>query len=221
MAAFRDSGCSSDDLSRLNLCRKFIHATTLSDITSGDGKRILQQQFDGLRLPHHHQMYEWPNQGKPSNLDWALWQATLRKCFLNASSVTLRDTKKLGVWTTPPHKTWRWFYIPQADMLLFREQASWAIYKKSRTFTRSHKFYKFASNTPFRAIDDSFIEKATCVIITDSIKHPLVVSFLGSSPYPRNTKKVFHSLREVFESLPPSAKSVSYTHLTLPTNREV
>ena len=106
MKVFQTAGYSADKLYCLNQCRKYVNATTLSDISNGDGDSIIDSAYNGHRLPFQHQRYEWPNQGNPTKDDWELWKASLRQCFMNNSSLALRDTAKLGMWLQIPCSDW-------------------------------------------------------------------------------------------------------------------
>jgi hypothetical protein len=54
------------DYAELNYCRMYLRVTTLSDITTSDGKQIMDDILKGNRdLSNHVDPTEWPHQEKP------------------------------------------------------------------------------------------------------------------------------------------------------------
>jgi hypothetical protein len=76
MQAFLDHSYSDKELKLLNLCRLWSHITTLSDITTGDG-RHLQQKFWDQQGKITRNKNKWPPQGTPDNHYWKAWQDAL------------------------------------------------------------------------------------------------------------------------------------------------
>ena len=61
------------ELKKVNRCHLFLQVTSLADITSGDGRSILEDAWKGDRVTFWPSYYSWPHQGKPSATDWVAW----------------------------------------------------------------------------------------------------------------------------------------------------
>eukprot|EP00978_Attheya_sp_CCMP212_P018891 scaffold52212_cov35-Attheya_sp.AAC.1 len=62
------------DYAALNYCRLYLRVTTLSDITTSDGKQIMYDILTGYRDLHLHvDPTEWPHQEKPDKPTWNKW----------------------------------------------------------------------------------------------------------------------------------------------------
>ena len=53
---------------RLNRCRIFLQAETLSDITDGTGDQISRRCYMGLRNTFKSSTHDWPEQGNPDKI---------------------------------------------------------------------------------------------------------------------------------------------------------
>ena len=115
MRQFASYGYRDKDLSNLNLCRLHCHATCLSDITTGDGRRIHPLSWAGHPSDSAGQEYEWPPQGRPTQAIWNLWQSALRQCFLTLETPQQYLRLPLGNWTGPLPARWHWFYSQSID----------------------------------------------------------------------------------------------------------
>jgi hypothetical protein len=74
MEAFVHAGYTNKKLERLNRCQSRLHATTIADLTTGDGRRILPQVFQGDNPLKGESSYRWPNQGPLPPADWIIWR---------------------------------------------------------------------------------------------------------------------------------------------------
>jgi hypothetical protein len=137
---------SGHELEDLNTCRMFLHAITLSDISTVDGHDITLDACQGRRDPVSGIEHEWPrNPRKLADRFWELWNKALRKCFLAPrSSRTLRSP--LGRWDRFPSR-WQWFYSPAEDRLYKQEGWMWRAFPVYRVRT-SRRFgsAKYHSN---------------------------------------------------------------------------
>jgi hypothetical protein len=122
MQAFLDYGYTAKQLPFLNLCRLWSRVTTLSDITTGDGRNI-QRKFWDQKGRTMHQADKWPQQGTPENHCWALWRKALSKCFLrpNAPNRQLRTT--LNDWILRPDGAW--YYSNLTDTVFEAQNTTW------------------------------------------------------------------------------------------------
>ena len=96
------------DKARLNLCRIYLQAITLSDITDAGGIQILEKAMLGQRDMHRVSNLNWPSQGRPCEQDWKLWRYHLTRLFSRPRSKVL--LQPLGQWTTQTHQRWEWWY---------------------------------------------------------------------------------------------------------------
>jgi hypothetical protein len=72
MTTFASFGYRNNQLIHLNLCRLFCHSTRLSDITTGDGRRIHPTSWEGHPTESSGSEYDWPKQGRPSKKAWPM-----------------------------------------------------------------------------------------------------------------------------------------------------
>jgi hypothetical protein len=115
MEKFAAFGYRASELIDLNLCRLSCNAVRLSDITTGDGKRIHPMSWAGYPTASSGVEYEWPSHGRPTAKLWTLWHAAIRKCFLTLEIPQQLLRLPLGSWITPTPACWYWFYSPSQD----------------------------------------------------------------------------------------------------------
>ena len=118
------------ELERLNRCRLYLKADTLSDITDGSGNFIGKQYSDGNRDPDRIIYHDWPEQRRPGPSEWTLWRKALRVCFASTSIRAIRqlDTP-LGGWIDGYRDKWKWFYLPTQKHFYCRYGVKWKMYK--------------------------------------------------------------------------------------------
>jgi hypothetical protein len=118
MLAFLRYGYSAKNLHKLNLCRLWVRAVTLADITTGDG-RFLQKQCQDRNYRRPPLAYEWPKTMKPDAHCWKLWLSAIQTCFLRPDDPHKKLRNPLGKWTHLP-SDWDWFYSPLQDRVYER-----------------------------------------------------------------------------------------------------
>ena len=109
---FQAAGYSGNSLKRLNLCRLFLHAVTVSDIATGCSCFITQAAWQGRKDDTRASRYEWPYQGCPAETDWVLWRDALIRALCSRQWV-LRQ--QLGHWLHAGPALW--FYDEQSERL--------------------------------------------------------------------------------------------------------
>lgn len=72
---------SPGELSTLNRCRMHLKVLALSDITSGDGKYLLDTALSGSRV-FHNDTFNWATQARLPKSEWAMWVTELRQHFV-------------------------------------------------------------------------------------------------------------------------------------------
>ena len=105
---------TSGQLHKINQCRLYLQVTTVSDITTGDGRRITKVAWRGKRDSNYINHHKWPLQGFPGKTSWQIWRRSLR-LSLNLSRLSLGAP--LGFWLTDITEPWKWFYDPRSDMV--------------------------------------------------------------------------------------------------------
>jgi hypothetical protein len=120
MRQFVAYGYRAEQLSKLNVCRLYCHAIRLSDITTGDGKRIHPKSWNGLPSDTAGTEYTWPKHGQPTKAAWDLWRSAIRQCFLTLQPTQQLLRQPVGPWTVPTPLTWQWLYSPSLDRVYQR-----------------------------------------------------------------------------------------------------
>ena len=109
----RSKKYSPTQLKKLNTCRRYLRAVTISDIATADGKRLCPGVESGERPGQSFNCYRWPRQ--PPKLDndhWATWKQALNDTMLQSYSTALTLRTALGEWleeqaiTGPGTTTW-------------------------------------------------------------------------------------------------------------------
>jgi hypothetical protein len=79
--------------------------SSLAEVVSGDGKRILEHIFKGDKTVPCNSII-WPTQHKPGKKDWEVWQEWLENFVINGNSLRLRQP--LGKWMEG-QSSWPWW----------------------------------------------------------------------------------------------------------------
>ena len=111
-------------LRALNRCRFYLQVSTLSDITSGDGKFILNHIWTGY-CRYTTDSFDWPNQGNPPSSEWTLWAREIKRHFAPERG---RLQTPLGDWTIASDKEfytdWEW-WLDHNNNLFHYEGSQW------------------------------------------------------------------------------------------------
>ena len=142
MECFRTRYSSPMALKRLNRVRVYLQALTLADVTTGDGTTI-QQMAINARLDGCKSKYGWANEC-PSTADKSLWAEALQR----VTSYQYRLPRRLGAWTSQPHKNWGCYHDPTSDHLHIRLMGTWWRYEVQHDHaTRGAQTYRRAAVT--------------------------------------------------------------------------
>ena len=127
----------------LNLCRKFLHVFTLSDLCTADGAFISYDAWNGKQQPWQNQSIRWPFQGKIPPSGWEIWRGALAKCF--TKSTTSRQLRRpLGAWIDIPNG-WPWYFSPSDDRLYAQRDSAWHFWPRQPIRSTRHAAAKFRS----------------------------------------------------------------------------
>ena len=99
MDAFVDMGYDTAELLMLNECRLYLHAYTLADIVTADGRAIDTSVWLGRRsYSCRYIASDWIQTRDPGRPFWLCWQRALRRTFLFQNQQHLRLRSPLGIW---------------------------------------------------------------------------------------------------------------------------
>lgn len=141
---------TSSEIRRLNYCRLFLRAVTLSDIALLDGKNLDMSLLRGApslnsSTTHGNSIH----QERPAELEWKLW----RKANLLWSDASGKFHESLGPWTVPVaeqrqthHAYWQYDKLCGADTVLFVRVNGMYI-----SCTQAANAYEYSETTQSRA----------------------------------------------------------------------
>lgn len=104
---------SVTQLKLLNACRFYLQVIFISDITTTDGKYLLQCSLSGLRDDSRSP----PWNGLPNKIrtaGWKLWRSAFFKLQHNGWLIST-----LGRWLNPLHQQWSWYSCPFSSLVFF------------------------------------------------------------------------------------------------------
>jgi hypothetical protein len=139
MEAFVHAGYRNKKLERLNRCRIRLHATTIADLTTGDGRRIFPQVFLGDNPLKGQSLYRWPNQGPLPPTDWIIWRRALKRALRLQPDGTLPVI--LGRWIDSGLRNWQTWYDPQEFTLYRQVGHQWQRYQQIPEYAHGRQRY--------------------------------------------------------------------------------
>ena len=107
----------------INKCRLYLEATTLTDITSFDGRYIPRQIYlvkDKLRQT----TLRFPRTQRPSKTDQKQWQYFIRYITKD----TLELLTPLTAWKRTPYQKYSYVWTPDTNLIYRQQQDKWAVY---------------------------------------------------------------------------------------------
>lgn len=115
MEVFASKGWTDKVLYKINVCRLYLRALSISDVTDGCGVLISKNALSGVQEDQNIE-YRWPEQPRPPN---AFWEA--RKMALKSiSGQSHRLTHPLGRWTTAGVQSSSWFFDSNTESLFHK-----------------------------------------------------------------------------------------------------
>ena len=142
MQDFRNNPLITKDvLPVLNRCRLYLHAFTLSDISTGSGTHIRDEAWNRVSYESGRDTSQWPVWGKPAQASWTQWRTALQTTYCQEKNKVL--SKTLGNWTYIP-ETWKWFSIIHNDRptLILEHEQQYYMYKSTGRSKLVLRFYK-------------------------------------------------------------------------------
>ena len=120
---------SKTDMIRINRCRIFLQATTLSDITNADGTRITDYAWTPLQnnaiTNPRRSKHDWPRQPRPGPKAWKAWKGAVQR-HLSKKGKGQNLKRPLGPWLVSPTNSrqhWEW-YIDHATHRLIHNSTT-------------------------------------------------------------------------------------------------
>ena len=125
MDKFRCSGAfSSMELLHLNAVRLYLHAATLSDLVTANGRHITEFTYwaQGRCSFPRQSRFTWIRQPEITPYQEKLWQQALHKVFLpyrckDNSALSRQLASPLGEWTAEPNQLWQYYSNPHTESL--------------------------------------------------------------------------------------------------------
>ena len=122
---------TNNELAHINRCRLYLQASTLSDITNGNGMQLRRGSLKGHIKPHNQSYYNWPRQARPGATSWRLWRKALKRCFMRGVDLHLLPTMRLGRWNDGKKNEWNWFFLRRTQKVFQRtSNTRWRVYRR-------------------------------------------------------------------------------------------
>ena len=157
---------SGKTLASLNQCRIYLQIIWLSEIVSGDGRRIRRQAVLGNREDTAYTPFLWPRQNRPSKGAWTEWQQWLKTTFGVAHGNEIVLGNPLGAWTTDHNS--RWLVDPGTGRVFDkREMVEYGPVIKGKTRSGTRQFCSLGRcrEIPFLATPATVFRTATGVAL--------------------------------------------------------
>ena len=155
-------------LKAFNRVRCHLHVMNLSDVTTGDGKRIDTVFFDSSP-PCLDSAWEWHLE-HPTQQDYKVWRRYL-KSLLDATNSLFSP---LGKWIAQSHQNIKWFYSPSTDRIYERNGPNWKLYDRTSRPSRLQPQFAYNCTSP--------VSPFNVTPTTVTVLHPNLVLFHGTSP---------------------------------------
>ena len=189
---------SKHELRMLMDCREYLQVTTLADITSAAGDKILLPFWNGTTYSRKVGVTGWPRKPPGKKLDWRLWQHTLRPLLRN-NSLFLKQQLVMGKWTQEALLHWKWQYSLSQGRLYATHGQVITEYKRMGQPALRHSLgtYERVDKWTDKVPEDS---KGADVYHTSNVK---LISFVRHVDLPAKTRiETFHDLATAKQSLP-------------------
>ena len=159
MQAFTSNGILCYTLAAVNMYRLYLKVIFLSDICTGDGIHIDIAAYNGQVNACLTNTYDWPNQGKPGEMDWHEWKRAIDSTFdVSVNSLTLSLSYQLKEWADDiPPELWQWWYCP-GDDILYRRHTGNRMFRYMTYHTRSRLHNRVYIKTTITTRDVSTLQ---------------------------------------------------------------
>ena len=173
MEAFRQHPkIPQSNLKQLNRCRIYIHAFTLSDITTSCGKYIRQEAWHGRKYNNGRNVDQWPKWGRPCLQAWTYWRTALKLVFCTDKDRVLKTP--LTDWFGIPSE-WEWF-VTDSDPAFLLHKITDQEYHIHKRLGRSKITLRFSENPT------EHITRSLEGLLPVTVK-PFYKSYISDFPY--------------------------------------
>jgi hypothetical protein len=153
---------SSLELRDINICRLYKKVLFLSDITSGDGRKVTAHARTDQPI-QRVSTYPFVRQDYPSPRQWSAWEKAIT--FIHQLLQT--RTRPLGKWImddTQYFKNWDYFYDSTHQLLLEQSlDGSWKSYPISKKRTRHCTFLRTSISIPPPTLNSSLLRTTVTI----------------------------------------------------------
>jgi hypothetical protein len=127
------------------MCRLYLQAITLADVSSADGTYILSAAKQGIQLTGCNSSLDWPTQERPNKTAWEYQAYQLSHLETRGKLQT-----KLGEWVNYHCQQWDTYIDPATFSLYSKDNYASHIYIERRIATRStnNPWYNISAMTP-------------------------------------------------------------------------
>jgi hypothetical protein len=134
---------SAKEWKSINNCRKYLQVVTRSDMSTGDGKYILEQAWNCRRewQSTSSRAYNWPAQNKPGKQDVLVWKKFLTDTYA-ISTINKRWNQDLKAWKQQASTHLEWWWHQSTESLYRRQSNGWDRWRKTIHRSRKKKFRK-------------------------------------------------------------------------------
>ena len=129
---------TEEDLAAANRCRIYLQVCTKSDISTGDGQRMMRSAWEVTRnwTAMSKTAYRWPYQERPDRRDIEAWQRVIGKAF-QLDTRELEWGVALGRFDKKARRHTKWMFDRSNDSLYERRGDNWRRWRQVLRRTRS------------------------------------------------------------------------------------
>ena len=178
---------TKSEMIRINRCRIYLQVYFLSDVTSGDGRKLMYQSAMGQLRHDWYSTWAWPRQQRPPEQDWKLWRIALHDVWTGSGGPIL--LQPLGNWVHKTHIKTKFYYDPKlAYAVVQKNDNSYDLFEPMDSRTRYGNLYKytysiFASRRRWIPVNGEYKDHDVVVIEPNMIKICRVFSKKAQSLY--------------------------------------
>ena len=149
---FNSKVFSPQEMNQINEARLRLQVTTLSDVTTADGRRIKEAILQGQEgTSCSSKAYSWPRSIKLTTTEIYIWSKALRVIFTNGINNEVKRDMVTNIWTKEAKTHTEWWYDPDTTEAYKREDNEYKQWGKTqntgRRTRRTTNGYSFSGQT--------------------------------------------------------------------------
>ena len=194
MDIFIDELVDQDELKWLNWCRLHLHVTTLSELTTADGRSLTAAALRGEPSGHFKEAYNWPRTRRPGPSHWALWRSILSQAVLRPYSRRRLLLQPLGQWTDSLDR-WNWLLSRTESILFHRTSDTWELFRPINA--RSNRTFRKGPHQSWTGALPNDVQRTSVEL------HPRTgyVTVTGTGTSPTSNCGILHIWRDLAEEM--------------------